>query len=74
VVSCASGLKRLGDPTGTTERDWVQAMKRNPVSISALPRGLRLLQWTSGTWVRQRVTVVFGPDHRFVRIQSRYQC
>lgn len=73
-MSVSSGLRRLGDPAGTSERDWVTAMRRGPVAISALPGGNRLLQWTSGTYLRQRVVVVFDPWGRFVRIQSRYQC
>lgn len=73
-MSCARGLKRVGDPAGSSEQDWVRAMGRNPSSISALPHGQRLLQWHSGTWMRQRVAVVFDAQHRFVRITHRYQC
>lgn len=73
-MNCAKGLQRIGDPSGTTERDWVEAMGRNPVAISTMPGGGRLLQWTSGTYVRRRVAVLFDPAHRFVRITSRYQC
>lgn len=73
-MSCASGLRRLGDPTGKTERDWVNAMGRNPSSISALAGGARLLQWQSGTYLRQHVAVMFDAQHVFVKITHRYQC
>lgn len=73
-MSCASGLRRLGDPTGKTERDWVDAMNRGPQSITAMPSGGRLLQWHSGTYLRQHVAVLFSAQHVFVKITHRYQC
>lgn len=73
-MSVARGLGRLGDPSGKTERDWVEAMGRNPNSISNLANGMRLLQWSSGTYLRQRIAVLFDPQHRYVRVTSRYQC
>lgn len=74
AMSCASGMRRLGDPKGKTERDWVNAMGRNPVAISELAGGMRLLQWRSGTYIRQHVAVLFNAQHVFVKISSRYQC
>lgn len=73
LMSCASGLRKLGDPTNTTEMDWVRAMGRNPNSISTMPGNQRLLQWHSGTYIRQRVAVLFSAQHRFVKITHRYQ-
>lgn len=73
-MSVARGLRRVGDPTGMTERDWVDAMRGNPQSISVMPGGGRLLQWSSGSYVRQRIAVLFDAQHMFVRITHRYQC
>lgn len=76
-MSVGRGLHRLwkaGGAEGTTEMDWVRAMKSNPQSISELPNGYRLLQWRSGTYQIQRVAVMFDAQHRFVKITHRYQC
>jgi hypothetical protein len=66
-----NGLRRLGDPTGTTELDWVNAMNRNPRSITVLPDQHRRLQWKSGARIFKSITVVFDPNHRFVAITQR---
>lgn len=77
-MSVKAGLRRvdaLDKPLAeTTEMDWVRAMGSNPQSISAMPANQRLLQWRSGTYNIQRVAVMFGPDHKFRKITSRYQC
>jgi hypothetical protein len=73
-MNVAKGLRRLGDPTGTTELQWCDAMKSRPQMISAVPHGGRLLQWRSGRYTIQRVAVLFDAQHRFVRITTRYQC
>jgi hypothetical protein len=67
-------LDQVGGMDGKTELDWVRAMGRNPEAISDMPGGMRLLQWASARGgVRQRVAVLFGGDHVFVKIASRYQ-
>lgn len=73
-MSVVSGLRRLGNPTGKTERQWIAAMKRGPNAISDLDNGNRLLQWHSGTYLRQHIAVVFDRRHQFVKISHRYQC
>lgn len=73
-MNVAKGLKRLGDPAGTTELQWCQAMGSNPQSIAAMPHGGRLLQWRSGRYSIRRVAVLFDAGHRFVKITNRYQC
>lgn len=77
-MNVKTGLQRvdaMAKPLAeTTEVDWVNAMGRKPVSIAAMPGNQRLLQWRSGTYVIQRVAVMFGPDHKFRKITSRYQC
>lgn len=73
-MNVAKGLKRLGEPAGTSEQQWCAAMKSNPQAISAMPRGGRLLQWRSGRYSVQRVAVLFDASHRFVKITHRYQC
>jgi hypothetical protein len=73
-MNVARGLQRLGDPTGKTERDWAAAMKSNPQAITAMPGGMRLLQWRSGRYQIQRVAVLFTGTGQFVKITTRYQC
>ena len=66
----ARGLRKLGDPTGRTEAEFVTAFGRNPTSISAMPTGERLLQWQTGG---QHIAVMFTDEHRFVQITHRHQ-
>lgn len=73
-MNVMDGLRRLGDPTGKTEADWVAALKRSPVSISAMPGGMRLLRWRSGRYQIQQVAVLFDANYRFVQITHRYGC
>ena len=73
-MSVGSGLRRLGDPTGKTERQWIAAMKRSPNEIEDLDDGNRLLLWHSGHYLRQHIAVVFDRQHLFVKIRHRYQC
>ena len=73
-MSVIAGLRRLGDPRGKTERQWIAAMKRAPNEISDLADGNRLLEWHSGHYVRQHIAVVFDRRHLFVEISHRYQC
>ncbi len=73
-MSVASGLRRLGDPSGKTERQWIAAMKRGPSAISDLDNGHQLLQWHSGIYVRQHIAVVFDAQHLYVKITHRYRC
>lgn len=73
-MNVAKGLKRLGDPAETTERQWCAAMGSNPQAITSMPNGGRLLQWRSGRYAIRRVAVLFDANHQFVKITSRYQC
>ena len=72
-MNLRSGLKRLGDPTGKSEMDFVRALKRKPVAISEMAHGMRLLQWRTGRYQIQSIAVLFDANHRFVKISSRYQ-
>jgi hypothetical protein len=71
-MSVRAGLKRLGTMEGKTERDFENALG-HPVMISNMARGLRLIQWRSGSFNIQRIAVVFDAQHRFLKISSRYQ-
>ncbi len=73
-MSVGSGLRRLGDPHGKTERQWVTAMRRCPNEVRDLDDGTRLLRWRSGRYLRQHIDVVFDRQHLFVEISNRYQC
>ena len=73
-MSVGTGLRRLGDPRGKTERQWVVAMRRSPNEIRDLDDGTRLLRWCSGRYLRQHIDVVFDRQHLFVEISRRYQC
>lgn len=58
---------------GKTELEFVAAMRTNPMMITEMAGGLRLLQWQSGTFNIQRIAVVFDAQNRFVKVASRYQ-
>ena len=65
-----TGLRKLGDPAGRTEQEFVAALGTAPSSISAMAWGQRLLQWQTS---HQHLAVLFGPDYRFLQITHRHQ-
>ncbi|MEA2579704.1 MAG: hypothetical protein QOE83_596 [Actinomycetota bacterium] len=70
--SVKAGLQKLGSMTGKTEKEFTFALG-NPVAIASLAGGKRLLQWRSGTYMRQHIAVVFDATHHFLKVSSRYQ-
>lgn len=72
-MNVTRGLRRLGDPTGTTELDWVAAMRRGPRAISTLDNADRLLEWRSGVYQPRHVAVLFNAHGEFLRIAREYQ-
>jgi hypothetical protein len=72
-MSLKHGLEKLGPMDGKSEKDFVDAIGRKPVSISDQPGGNRLLQRRSGRYRIQRIAVLFvGITHKFVKVSSRY--
>ena len=63
------GLAGLGDMSGRTEVDFVNAIGLQPTSISTIFHGQRLLQWEIAG---QRLVVLFTPDYQFLRITHRH--
>ena len=63
-------LARLGDQAGTTEQDWVKALKRKPTSITDKPGGGRFLHWRLG-WSELDLIVLFDRDHHYVTHECR---
>jgi len=65
----SNGLAGLGDMSGRSEADFVNAIGLQPTSISTIFHGERLLQWEVAG---QHVVILFTPDHRFLRITHRH--
>ena len=63
------GLAGLGDMSGRTEVDFVNAIGLQPTSISTIFHGQRLLQWEIAG---QRLVVLFTSDYQFLRITHRH--
>lgn len=69
--SVRDGVKRLGDPVGTSVQDWQRAMRRNPDALSDNGDGTHALQWQC---TGQHIVVLFGADQRLIGIPHRYHC
>ena len=73
-MNIQQGLRKLGDPVGKAEMDFVKAFGGNPMSITDVGLGQRCLQWKTGTFKIQHIAIIFDASHRYLSVSHRYGC